>query len=212
LFRADLHIHTHYSRDCSISPQAIVRRCLEKGISCIAITDHGTIEGALKTRELAPFPVIVGEEVYTQEGEIMGLFLSTPIPHGLPVLETIIRIREQGGLIGIPHPFDRFFRWGGGERRLRPLVPYLHFLEVFNARSLFSSDSAMLFAQQYNLLPIAGSDAHTVFEIGNAYIEMPEFESKEGFLNSLAQGKIMGQRSPIWVHFISAWLNVKRRF
>lgn len=205
---ADLHIHTYFSPDANTSPEEIVAHCLKKGINCIAITDHGTIEGAIRTREIAPFKVIVGEEIYTREGEIMGLFLSSSIPHGLPLREAFAQIKGQGGLIGIPHPFSFFRR---GLKELKSLVPYIHFLEVFNSRSLFFTNSAVEFAKEYNIPSIAGSDAHTKYEIGNAYIEMPEFNTPEEFLLSLLQGKIKGKRSPIWVHFISAWLNLRRR-
>lgn len=208
MLRADLHIHTYFSPDANISPQDIVSCCLKKGINCIAIIDHGTIEGAIRTKEISPFIVIIGEEIYTQEGEIMGLFLSSPIPHGLPFWKAFALIKEQGGLVGIPHPFSFFRR---GLKNLNSLVPYLNFIEVFNARSLFFTNLAAEFAREYNIPPTAGSDAHTIYEIGNAYIEMPEFNTKQDFLFSLSQGRIKGKLSPIWVHFISAWTNLRRR-
>ena len=108
MFKADFHIHTKYSMDSDSEPEAIVKRCLEVGINCIAISDHGNIDGALVVRKLAPFMVIIAEEIMTHRGEIMGLFLKETIPSGMSVAETVSRIREQNGLILIPHPFDRF--------------------------------------------------------------------------------------------------------
>lgn len=181
-----------------------MRRCLDAGINCIAITDHGTIEGALRTREIAPFPVVIGQEVYTKEGEIMGFYLTQSIPHGFSATETAARIKDQGGIVGIPHPFDYFTRRAGGKRLVEGLLPHLSTLEVFNARSIFSFSSAARFARANHLLPTAGSDAHTIREIGTAYMEMPEFTNAPELLSSLSQGKVGGHRSPFWVHFIGS--------
>jgi predicted metal-dependent phosphoesterase TrpH len=108
--RADFHSHSHYSRDSVISPQAFIDRCLRKGIDCIAVTDHNEIEGAFVIQKLAPFKVIVGEEVKTSEGEIIGLFLKELVPKGMSPEDTIDCIHEQGGLAVIPHPYDIFRR------------------------------------------------------------------------------------------------------
>ena len=108
LLKADLHIHTEYSMDCNMPLKKIINRCLETGVNCIAIADHGTIEGALKMQTIAPFPVIVAEEILTLHGEIMGMFLTEGIPSGLSVEQTMSRIKAQGALVCIPHPFDIF--------------------------------------------------------------------------------------------------------
>ncbi len=104
--RADFHNHTHYSPDSILSPRAFVREARRRGLTTAAITDHNTIRGALVARELADFPVIIGEEVKTTDGEILGLFLSEDVPRDLPASETIARIKHQGGIVGVPHPFD----------------------------------------------------------------------------------------------------------
>ena len=108
MLKADLHIHTKYSMDCDMPLEKIINRCLETGINCITIADHGTIEGALEMQRLAPFTIIIAEEVLTHHGEIMGMFLKEPIPSGQSVEETISQIRAQGGLVCIPHAFDLF--------------------------------------------------------------------------------------------------------
>jgi len=211
LIRADLHIHTEYSIDCNTPLKKIINRCLKLGINCIAIADHGTIEGALKMQSLAPFPVIVAEEIFTPYGEIMGMFLKEGIPSGLPVEETISQIRAQDALVCIPHPFDRLRQSTLNSDIIEELVGQIDVIEVFNSRSYLSHSltKAKMFADKYGILQSAGSDAHTANEIGNAYVEMPEFNGKDDFLQALAAGKIMGHRTNPLIHFTSAWTRLK---
>jgi len=213
LLKADLHIHTEYSMDCSMSLEQVISRCLERGINCVAIADHGTIKGALKMRDITPFPVIVAEEILTPHGEIMGMFLKEGIPSGLSVEQTISQIKAQGGLVCIPHPFDVFRQSALNGRILEELVEQIDVVEVFNARSplLRGSIKAQTFAQKYDIPGSAGSDAHILNEIGNAYVEMPEFSSRDDFLQALAEGKISGHRTNPLAHFGSVWARVKKR-
>ena len=194
--------------------EKIVSRCLEKGINCIAIADHGTIEGAVKMQSLAPFPVIVAEEILTPHGEIMGMFLKDGIPSGLSVEQTISRIRAQGGLVCIPHPYDALRQSALRNQMLEELAEQIDVVEVFNARSLLPRDStkAQVFAEKYGIPKSAGSDAHTPQEIGNAYVVMPDFNSKDDFLKALEKGKILGHRTNPLVHFGSAWARLKKKF
>ena len=197
--------------DCSTSLEQIISRCLEKGINCVAIADHGTAEGALKMRELAPFPVIVAEEILTPYGEIMGMFLKESISSGLSAEETISRIRAQGGLVCIPHPFDTFRQSAIKGRIIDELAEQIDVIEVFNARIIFNRDAvkARNFAQKHGIPGSAGSDAHTLQEIGNAYVEMPEFDGRDDFLPALAQGRVIGRRTSPLVHFSSTWARLK---
>ena len=218
MIRADLHVHTWYSMDCCTPLEPIIYHCLNIGINCLAISDHNTIAGALKLQEIAPFKVIIAEEIKTSMGELMGLFLTEEVPKGLSPEETIARIRKQGGLVAIPHPFGREpFLSLRGERRnlLSPeILPQVDIIEVFNSRNPFpnSSSKARRLAQDYGLAASAGSDAHTLGEIGRAYVEMPEFNDPSDFLDCLSQGKIFGRKSSPLVHFASTWAKMRKGF
>ena len=197
-----------------MSLEKVISRCLEVGINCIAIADHGTIEGALKMQEIAPFKVIVAEEILTPHGEIMGMFLKETIPSGLSVEQTISRIRAQEGLVCIPHPYDRLRHSALTNRILEELGEQIDVIEVFNARSVFpqASTKARILAEKYGIAKGAGSDAHTPKEIGNAHVEMSEFNGKDDFLESLAAGKIFGRRTNPLIHFGSTWARLKKHF
>jgi predicted metal-dependent phosphoesterase TrpH len=212
MLRADLHVHTKYSYDSNMSLESIVNRCLKVGINCVAIADHGTIVGALELKEIAPFEVIVAEEILTPLGEIMGLFLRDEIPSGISAEEAIAQIRAQKGLVCLPHPFDRL-RGIGDYQEMEKLLPQIDIIEVFNSRVMVSGPNrkAQLFAQEHGLLCSAGSDAHIPHEIGRAYVEMPEFNGSDEFRAALAQGKIFGRRSCPLVHIPTMWLELKRR-
>ena len=208
-----MHIHTCYSIDCLTPLEKIVERCLDLGINCVAIADHDTIAGALKLREMAPFKVIIAEEILTPAGEIMGLFLSERVPHRLSVQETISRIRRQGGLVAIPHPFGRSLPWNASSLTSAEVLSQVDIIEAFNSRTPFSASIARAgkLAAEYGKPASAGSDAHTPGEIGRAYVEMPEFDGPTDFLNSLAQGRIVGQRSSYLPHIASTWAKIRKR-
>ena len=211
MIRADLHIHSVYSGDSMSRLEHIVERCNETGINCIAITDHNTIAGALEMQKIAPFKVIVGEEIHTASGEVIGYYLTQEIPKRLPIEETVRRIKEQGGLVGVPHPFDRLRGSAIHARALEDTLPDVDIIEVFNARSILhrSNVKAEKFAKEHNLIASAGSDAHTLNEIGSAYIEMPDFDNKEEFLAALSKGKVVGNLSSRWVHLRSSWAKIR---
>jgi hypothetical protein len=212
LIKADLHIHTCYSIDCLTPLEQIVERCLKLGINCIAVADHNTIAGALKLREIAPFKVIVAEEILTPVGEIMGLFLGEEVSQRLSPQETISRIRSQGGLVAIPHPFGRSLPWNANILTSTEVLSQVDIIETFNSRTPFSSSiaKARKLAEEQGKAASAGSDAHTLGEIGQAYVEMPEFDGPHDFLNSLAQGKIFGQKSSYLAHFASTWARIRK--
>ncbi len=212
--KVDFHVHTCYSGDSLTSLEAVIGTCRKRGLGKVAITDHNTIAGALALSEMAPDLVIVGEEIKTEVGEIIAYFLKEEVPKGLPVQEAIARVREQGGLVGVPHPLDRLRREAMGLTYLLTVIEQVDLLEAFNARTTFPNDNrrALDLAREWGLLVTAGSDAHTAREIGHAYLEMPAFNDKDEFLRSLAQGKIVGRLTIPLIHFASTWAKwIKRR-
>jgi predicted metal-dependent phosphoesterase TrpH len=213
LIKADLHIHTCYSIDCLTPLEKIVTRCLELGINCLAVADHNTIAGALKLSEIAPFKVIIAEEIATTAGEVMGLFLSEGIRQGLSAQEAISRIRDQGGLVAIPHPFGRSLPWHANTLTSKEILSRVDIIEAFNSRTPSSGSirRAAILAKEQGKVASAGSDAHTLGEIGRAYVEMPEFDDPGDFLSSLAQGQIFGRKSSYLPHLASTWAKIKNQ-
>jgi hypothetical protein len=207
-----MHIHTRASFDCLSDPGAVLRAATLRGIQRVCITDHNEIEAAVQLRELHPDRVIVGEEVKTAEGvDVIGLFLSEKIPKGTPARETCEHIRAQGGLVYVPHPFAR--GKGGGGRILRDIADLMHIVEGFNARlhEPKLNERAMLWAKNANLPVGAGSDAHSLKEVGRAYVEVPTFElTATSFLDALEHGVVRGRRSRRYVHVLSTWAKLRK--
>jgi len=206
-WKVDFHVHTCYSGDSLTSLEAVIEACRGRGLDKVAITDHNTIAGALALSEMAPDLVIVGEEIKTKVGEIIAYFLTEEVPKGLPLEEAIARVRQQGGVVGVPHPLDRLRREALGRTHLLSIIEQVDLLEVFNARTVFPADNrrALELAREHGLLATAGSDAHTPGEIGQAYVEMPAFNDRDEFLRSLAQGQIVGRLTSPLIHLASTW-------
>ncbi|MBN2074988.1 MAG: PHP domain-containing protein [Dehalococcoidales bacterium] len=191
----------------------IIERCRKMEIDCIAITDHGTVEGGLKMQELAPFKVIVGEEVLTDYGEIMGMFLKETIPSNITVDEAISRIKDQGGLVCLPHPFDPLRGLTMDMEEVDKLAPRVDIVEVFNARSPINStaDKALDYALRHNIPATVGSDSHTLGEIGRTFVEIDDFETPDQLLEVLKNGRISQHKASIFVHFSSTITKIKRK-
>ncbi|MFN8221762.1 MAG: glycosyltransferase [Gaiellales bacterium] len=193
---ADLHMHTSRSGDCSIPVESLLDHAESEGLGAIAITDHNVFAGALEGVELArgrELAVIPGEEIKTDnQGEVIGLFLREEIPRGMTFAETVAAIREQDGLVYLPHPFDRMHAIPSPATLHRHLAE-IDVFEVYNARLLFDAynDEALRFARKYGLLAGAGSDAHVLQGVGTGALRMRRFEGPEEFLLSLRTAEVV---------------------
>jgi hypothetical protein len=213
----DLHMHTSWSHDCTVDPADLVMYAEAIGLGAVAITDHNVFGGALETAELAhrhDLVVIPGEEIKTDgQGEVIGLFLEREIPRGLSFADTIAAIREQGGLVYLPHPFDRLHSIPDPATLHRHLAD-IDVFEVYNARLLFESynDEAMRFATKYNLTMGAGSDAHVLQGVGTGGLRMRAFDGPEEFLLSLRSAQILRRpRSLVYLQSLKWVAQAKER-
>jgi predicted metal-dependent phosphoesterase TrpH len=210
----DMHLHTRLSFDSLSRPADVVRTARERGLDRIVITDHNEIDAALALHESEPDFVLVGEEVKTREDvDIIGILLTERIAKGTPARETCERIRAQGGVVYIPHPFD--VRRAGGGALLDELAPLIDVVEAHNARSWKRglNERAAEWAAAHGKPVGAGSDAHTLREIGRGYVEVPPFApTREGLLAALAQGRVAGRTvSSPFCHVWSTWAKVRKR-
>ncbi len=193
----DLHMHTDHSPDCATPVDALLSTAEERGLGAIAITDHNEISGALAARELAEqtggVKVIVAEEVKTAEqGEVIGLFIEEKIPRGMTMAETVAEIRRQGGLVYVPHPFDRLHSVPDYEHLL-DIVEDIDILEVFNPRVALTAfnEEAERFAAKYRIVPGAGSDSHVAQGLGSVMIRVHDFDGPEEFLEAMRDADIV---------------------
>ena len=225
MISVDLHVHTCASLDCGTPVRDVADACTQAGIDCVAITDHNEIRGALSLRDLGRVQVIVGEEIRTTKGELQGLFLSELVPGGLSPEETIDRIKSQGGLVCMPHPFVRtpYPSWAYlGRRDGSSFIPSpvltgvnglltsdvlsrLDMMETVNSRTPFKWNwkACRKLAHLCGLPQTAGSDAHTAREVGRARITMEPFIDAAGFLHSLRNASVSGTTSSVFVHYSS---------
>ena len=217
LIRVDMHCHTRLSKDSLNDPRKLPYIAAERGLGALCVTDHNGLKNALALSLMDDLPVkiIPSEEVKSSEGEIIGYFLSELVPKGLTPEETVRRIKGQGGLVCVPHPFD------GMRTASRLTTPALDrlvqaglidILEVFNSRAVNGADNdrALAYAQEHNLAMSAGSDAHTLVEVGRAYAEVPPFETAQEFLEGLRAGKVHGILSSRLIHLGSTWARVAK--
>jgi predicted metal-dependent phosphoesterase TrpH len=192
----DLHMHTSWSHDCAVETEELLEHAEAIGLGAIAVTDHNVFGGALEAVELArgrTLTVIPGEEIKTHgQGEVIGLFLREEIPRGMSFDETVAAIREQGGLVYLPHPFDRLHAVPDPATLHRHLYE-IDVFEVYNARLLFDAfnDEALRFARKYGLTMGAGSDAHVLQGVGTGGLRMRAFDGPEEFLASLQTAEVL---------------------
>ena len=203
--RVDCHLHTVRSGDACTKLDELEERVESAGLDVVCITDHHAIDAAEEalTRDLG-VRVIVGEEIRTPVGELIGLFLRERIPYVLPVDEVVSRIRRQGGLVYVPHPYDPV-RAGVRDIPLKQLCEQqvVDVIEAFNSKteSDAHNQEAWRTAQAYGLPVAAGSDAHDPPGIGAAWVQMPDFDGPESFLSSLGRATIVGEYRPHALRF-----------
>lgn len=223
---ADFHVHTRFSRDSILSEDKFIRFALERGLSHVAVTNHNNVEGAIAVRDRAAalglderLTVILGEEVSTSDGEVVGLFLERTIPRGLTAEQTADEIHAQGGLVSIPHPFDPF---RASHIRRLPLEELaaagkIDMLEVFNSRVTFSrhNERAAEFAARHGIAGIACSDSHSAFEVAMSFNALPAFATADELREGLAENEWHGSRSTVLIHLTTryaVWSNIVRRW
>jgi predicted metal-dependent phosphoesterase TrpH len=198
--KVDFHVHTKYSIDALISIDDLIKKSRKLGI-VPAVTDHNNIDAHAELRKRdAEF--IGGEEIKTEEGfDLIGLYINEKIEKKTPFAEAVDRIKEQGGLVYLPHPFD-VTRSGIGKERIS-LVKKVDIVEVFNARTIFenANKEANEVAEQYRKQKGAGSDSHFLFEFGSTYVEMEEcdLENQKELLKKLKNANIIGKKAPFYV-------------
>jgi predicted metal-dependent phosphoesterase TrpH len=193
--RVDLHSHTMHSGDSTTTYDEIEQAVVEVGLDVLCITDHNALRGAVELAGRLPCRVVVGEELRTHHGEVIGLFLSERVPAGVTPREAAERIRAQGGVVYVPHPFDPVRR-----NLARPALDDLvgaglvDAIEAFNAKTSLGHLNAQAaeYAADHGLPAGAGSDAHVPEALGSAYVEMPDFDSPAEFLDALARGRVVG--------------------
>ncbi len=216
----DLHCHTSASFDSLASPRAIVAAAARRGLTHLAITDHDRIDGALAARDAAPdgLTVLVGEEIRTRDGDLIALFLSAAIQPGLSAAETIEAVRAQGGLVGIPHPFDRFrgsLARGEIPRTIEALARSVDWIEAWNARLMFGDGNvrAAELAVAAGVPGVAVSDAHTALEVGVAFSSVAgDPSTPEGLRAALAGGvELVTGRASAYVRLVTPMAKVINR-
>ena len=218
--KLDMHTHSEFSPDSRTPLKAQAAALKAAGIDVVCATDHNTIEGALRLRELADgVRVIVGEEISSRDGEIIGLFLEQPVPRDRSAEETIALIKEQGGIVSIPHPFSRNRLYHIKRAALERVYSQIDCIEIFNAREAFAADNrrAEAFAKEHDLPGAVGSDAHRVSEIGRAWIEVDEFAGRDDFVAALRGGSVHGRLTGSAIHLATRydvfrkWLGRRRK-
>jgi predicted metal-dependent phosphoesterase TrpH len=204
----DLHCHTGASFDSLSDPKSVVQAARKRGLTHLAITDHDLIDGALRARDAAPdgLTVIVGEEIRTSDGDLVALFLERAVAPHRPAAETIAEVREQGGLVGIPHPFDRYRGSMLKDPGLEAIASMVDWVEAHNARVVGKggNERAAAFATEMGLPGVAVSDAHSVLEVGVAYSVLDgDASTPEGLLAALATLELVPGRASYYVRILT---------
>jgi predicted metal-dependent phosphoesterase TrpH len=213
IIKTEFHCHTCYGKDSLIKIQDLVIASEKKGIQKLVITDHNMISGALHAQKLDPHLFIIGEEIMTQQGELLGIFIKEKIPASLTALKTIELLRSQGAFISVSHPFDAFRKGHWEIDDLLNIVCLIDAIEVFNSRCLLPqfNTRARAFSQDNKLLGTVGSDAHSIGEVGKATLSLPDFVDATSLKHSLSLAQPHVQLSGPWVHLYSRYSSWRKR-
>ncbi len=211
--KVDMHVHTSCSPDSLIPIDDLLVACDHKGIDCVAVIDHDTAEGALRLHEQAPERIIVGEEIHTTAGELAGLFLKETIQPGLTPLETIERIKEQGGLVFLTHPFDSLRSAVLEDQAREEIWEKIDIVETFNSRSAFrwGDWKAARVVKEKGIPAGVGCDANARYELGMAYVMIEPFDSADDFLTKLADADIHARKTSVILNLLTKVYKVVRR-
>lgn len=212
VYKTEFHCHTSYSKDSLVTPEQLIQTCFRKKIDKIVVTDHNTIQGALEAQKINPDMVIVGEEIMTDKGELLGIYLKEEIPAGLASIDVIRLLREQKAFISVPHPFD-FSRSGSWKKEdLMDILPHVDAIETFNARCLFPymNRQAEELAKNFKLSATIGSDAHSLFELGRATLTLPEFYDAQSLKEVINYGVANTKFSTVFVRVTSRYAKFQK--
>jgi len=202
--KVDLHVHTKYSGHSLLSVERVARVAKQRGLDAVAITDHDEVRGAFELSKV--FPTIIGEEVSCSEGDVIGLFLHEKVGRG-SAREVMDKIRAQGGLVMIPHPFDRLRRGIVDQ----DICARADIIEVFNSRVTRGRDNikAVAFTKLKGIPAVVGSDAHTSLEIGRSWMEIDTVSDPKSFMMALATAHMHTRKSPLYVHLQTKLLKLR---
>jgi predicted metal-dependent phosphoesterase TrpH len=209
----EFHCHTIASKDSLTSPENLVKTARRKGVGRLIITDHNKTAGAIAARKIDPDLVIVGEEIMTTQGEILAAYVTEEIPAGLPPMEVINRLKDQGAFISVSHPFDSMRSGGWKEADLLNILPFVDAIEVYNSRCMRKSfnQEARLFAETHNTPGTVGSDAHAAFEVGRSVLKLKPFNGPDELRTIIRSGVPITKWSPPWIHLTSRYATVTKK-
>jgi predicted metal-dependent phosphoesterase TrpH len=205
IYKVDFHCHSDASPDSLSKPADLIATARAKGLDRLVVTDHNSIRGALRCKEIDPELIIVGEEIQTSCSELLASFVTREVPRDLPPKEAIKRLRDQGAFISVSHPFDPHRGWQ--LKDLLEIIDLVDAVEVFNARCNRAEWNlqAFEFANKHGKPGTVGSDAHALFELGKASLRLPAFESPDELRRVLGQGKVEAKLSSPLVHLGSRY-------
>ncbi len=215
MIKVVFHIHSQYSSDSISSLEKIARFCQKKNIQVVLLADHNNLA---PTTIINNVKIIGNEEIQTSEGEVVGLFIKEKILPGLSLAATIKKIKDQGGLVAIPHPFNSLIRCLSGKKiswqNLIKHIKDIDLVEIFNARNFLAGDNqkALDFANQYHKTKIVASDAHLIPEIDNTYFLMENFSTPQEFLTNLATAKFYTKTGSLFHQLLSLFVKIKKLF